>query len=208
LPARYWAALMTSVAGLARLRRPAAAAQHRATGSPGRERDLSPDQGERLAAFAAPQGADRPALASPLSGSARPRIIALLLVSCTTALVALVALPPGPAGGAALAVGLLTFLGGRFGWPRWILGLGAAALVTAAGSYTVYGQATQHFLAGAAWAHNFELAGVLAFLGFTALVADGAVDLLRRRQREVPDQGERPADGAPSPADPATEPSS
>ncbi|MGH9296459.1 MAG: hypothetical protein ACRDZP_00610, partial [Acidimicrobiales bacterium] len=93
LPARYWAALIAWVTALARLRRPAAAARHRAKGSHGRERDLSHEQRERLPATAVPQSADRPALASPLSGSARPRIIALLLVSCTTALVALVALP-------------------------------------------------------------------------------------------------------------------
>ena len=50
-----------------------------------------------------------------------------------------------------------------------LLSLTALGCIVAAGTVTVFGEFLHHYPAGSAWPHNFELAGVLAFVAVVAL---------------------------------------
>ena len=48
---------------------------------------------------------------------------------------------------------------------------------------TVFDQVRHHYAPGSGWPHNFETAGVLAFIAVVALASDAVVELARRRGR-------------------------
>jgi hypothetical protein len=48
---------------------------------------------------------------------------------------------------------------------------------------TVFDQLRHHYSPGSSWPHNFETAGVLAFIGVVALATDAAVEFARRYRR-------------------------
>ena len=51
---------------------------------------------------------------------------------------------------------------------------------------TVFDQLRHHYSPGSSWPHNFETAGVLAFVAVVALATDSVVELARRRGRVEP----------------------
>jgi hypothetical protein len=125
-----------------------------------------------------------PRLGPPFAAGGRPpRLPSCLLVAAMCAVMTMVVLPPPWAPPIAGAIAIASFVGMRWGRPRSILGLSAIGCMGAAGALTVLGQLRHHYSPGSSWPHNFETAGVLAFIGVVALATDSVVGLARRHSR-------------------------
>jgi hypothetical protein len=125
-----------------------------------------------------------PLLGPPFQASGRaPHLPCCVLVAALCGAVAMVVLPPPWAPSIAGATAVASFAGLRWGRARSILGLAAAGCIGAAGAVTVLDQLRHHYSPGSSWPHNFETAGVLAFVAVVALAADSIVGLARRHSR-------------------------
>ncbi|MHB1503866.1 MAG: alpha-(1-_3)-arabinofuranosyltransferase domain-containing protein [Acidimicrobiales bacterium] len=120
-----------------------------------------------------------PAFASPFTThGGRPPWWQLLLLATGAALVTGAVSAPltGFAVGLAVALALAVAPG------RFILSIGALALVTGAGLYVVVHQASGRFFPGDFWPPQFDLASTMVWMGVSLLVADAVVELGRLRQ--------------------------
>ena len=124
-----------------------------------------------------------PILGSPLATSGEPpKLLTCILVAAACGAIAMVVLPPSWAASIAGATAVLAIAGLRWSHARSILSLSAVGCIGAAGAVTVFDQVRHHYPPGSAWPHNFETAGVLAFVGVVALATDMAVELARRHR--------------------------
>ena len=124
-----------------------------------------------------------PILGSPLATSGEPpKLLTCILVAAACGAIAMVVLPPSWAPSIAGATAVLTIAGLRWSRARSVLSLSAVGCIGAAGAVTVFDQVRHHYPPGSAWPHNFETAGVLAFVGVVALATDMAVELARRHR--------------------------
>ena len=125
-----------------------------------------------------------PLLGTPFPATGRsPHLPSCLLVAALCGAVAMVVLPPPWAPSVAGATAVACFAGLRWGRARAILGLAAVGGIGAAGTVTVLDQLRHHYSPGSGWPHNFETAGVLAFVAVVALATDSVVGLARRHRR-------------------------
>jgi hypothetical protein len=111
-----------------------------------------------------------------------PKLLTCILVAAACGAIAMVVLPPSWAPSIAGATAVLAIAGLRWSRARSVLSLSAVGCIGAAGAVTVFDQARHHYPPGSAWPHNFETAGVLAFVGVVALATDMAVELARRHR--------------------------
>jgi hypothetical protein len=124
-----------------------------------------------------------PILGSPLATSGEPpKLLTCILVAAACGAIAMVVLPPSWAPSIAGATAVLAIAGLRWSRARSVLSLSAVGCIGAAGAVTVFDQVRHHYPPGSAWPHNFETAGVLAFVGVVALATDLAVELARRHR--------------------------
>ena len=124
-----------------------------------------------------------PILGSPLATSGEPpKLLTCILVAAACGAIAMVVLPPSWAASIAGATAVLAIAGLRWSRARSVLSLSAVGCIGAAGAVTVFDQVRHHYPPGSAWPHNFETAGVLAFVGVVALATDMAVELARRHR--------------------------
>ena len=124
-----------------------------------------------------------PILGSPLATSGEPpKLLTCILVAAACGAIAMVVLPPSWAPSIAGATAVLAIAGLRWSRARSVLSLSAVGCIGAAGAVTVFDQVRHHYPPGSAWPHNFETAGVLAFVGVVALATDMAVELARRHR--------------------------
>ena len=124
-----------------------------------------------------------PILGSPLATSGEPpKLLTCILVAAACGAIAMVVLPPSWAPSIAGATAVLAIAGLRWSRARPVLSLSAVGCIGAAGAVTVFDQVRHHYPPGSAWPHNFETAGVLAFVGVVALATDLAVELARRHR--------------------------
>ena len=122
-----------------------------------------------------------------------PGFAVCVLVAAVCGGVAMLVLPPPWAPSIAGATGVVSFAALRWGGARMIICLSAVACLGAAGAVTVFDQVRHHYSPGSDWPHNFETAGVLAFIAVVALATDSAVELARRRRHADPSQDGPPA---------------
>jgi hypothetical protein len=141
--------------------------------------------GHRHAGGTVPALVEEPVvLGAPFSDSgSSPGLIARILVAAACGAVALAVLPPPSAPFLACAIALAAIAGLSWSRARSLLSLSALGCIVAAGTLTVVEQVRHHYAAGSAWPHNFELAGVFAFVAVVALASDTAVELARARRR-------------------------
>ncbi len=126
-----------------------------------------------------------PVLAVALGDEGRSLgLLACLLVAAACGTVATGVLPPPAAPFVGAMIALMALAGLLWSPARSALRLSALGCMIAAGGLTVLGEVRHHYAAGSAWPHNFELAGVLAFVAVVALAADTAVELARQRRRQ------------------------
>jgi hypothetical protein len=124
-----------------------------------------------------------PILGSPLATSGEPpKLLTCILVAAACGAIAMVVLPPSWAASIAGATAVLAIAGLRWSRARSVLSLSAVGCIGATGAVTVFDQVRHHYPPGSAWPHNFETAGVLAFVGVVALATDMAVELARRHR--------------------------
>jgi hypothetical protein len=97
-------------------------------------------------------------------------------------------LPPPSAPFVAGAIVLSALASLRVSLARPLLSLLALGCILAAGTLAVLGEIAHHYPAGSSWPHNFESAGVLAFVGVVALACDAAVAVVRRRDEPNEDR--------------------
>jgi len=149
------------------------------------------NRGARPVGALSPIAAESPLFASIFSDSARARnwfASILFAVACGAVSAAVLPPPSSPLIAGAIALEALVSL--RLSQARSILGLSALLCLVAAGAVTVVEQVRHHYLPGSSWPHNFEVAGVLAFVGVVALGAQSAVELARQgRRRQKDDAG-------------------
>ena len=140
--------------------------------------DASPTRHSQTSALGA-----SPVLGSPLATSGEPpKLLTCILVAAACGAIAMVVLPPSWAPSIAGATAVLAIAGLRWSRARSVLSLSAVGCIGAAGAVTVFDQVRHHYPPGNAWPHNFETAGVLAFVGVVALATDMAVELARRHR--------------------------
>ena len=140
--------------------------------------DASPTRHSQTSALDA-----SPILGSPLATSGEPpKLLTCILVAAACGAIAMVVLPPSWAASIAGATAVLAIAGLRWSRARSVLSLSAVGCIGAAGAVTVFDQVRHHYPPGSAWPHNFETAGVLAFVGVVALATDMAVELARRHR--------------------------
>ena len=140
--------------------------------------DASPTRHSQTSALDA-----SPILGSPLATSGEPpKLLTCILVAAACGAIAMVVLPPSSAASIAGATAVLAIAGLRWSRARSVLSLSAVGCIGAAGAVTVFDQVRHHYPPGSAWPHNFETAGVLAFVGVVALATDMAVELARRHR--------------------------
>ena len=140
--------------------------------------DASPTRHSQTSALDA-----SPILGSPLATSGEPpKLLTCILVAAACGAIAMVVLPPSWAPSIAGATAVLAIAGLRWSRARPVLSLSAVGCIGAAGAVTVFDQVRHHYPPGSAWPHNFETAGVLAFVGVVALATDMAVELARRHR--------------------------
>jgi hypothetical protein len=140
--------------------------------------DASPTRHSQTSALDA-----SPILGSPLATSGEPpKLLTCILVAAACGAIAMVVLPPSWAPSIAGATAVLAIAGLRWSRARSVLSLSAVGCIGAAGAVTVFDQVRHHYPPGNAWPHNFETAGVLAFVGVVALATDMAVELARRHR--------------------------
>ena len=140
--------------------------------------DASPTRHSQTSALDA-----SPILGSPLATSGEPpKLLTCILVAAACGAIAMVVLPPSWAASIAGATAVLAIAGLRWSRARSVLSLSAVGCIGAAGAVTVFDQVRHHYPPGSAWPHNFETAGVLAFVGVVALATDLAVELARRHR--------------------------
>jgi hypothetical protein len=140
--------------------------------------DASPTRHSQTSALGA-----SPVLGSPLATSGEPpKLLTCILVAAACGAIAMVVLPPSWAPSIAGATAVLAIAGLRWSRARSVLSLSAVGCIGAAGAVTVFDQVRHHYPPGSAWPHNFETAGVLAFVGVVALATDMAVELARRHR--------------------------
>lgn len=99
---------------------------------------------------------------------------------------AVLVLPPHDAVAAAVGVAVLTAITARFGAARALLTTAAAAGAVAAGLLTVVGEVAHHYSPGDGWPHQFETAGIFAFVALLALAGDALAELVRSRRLSRP----------------------
>jgi hypothetical protein len=130
---------------------------------------------------------DAPVLGRPFAAGGRtPHLLGCLLVAAMCGAMAMMALPPPWAVPVAGATAVVSLAGLRWGRARSILALCTVGCIGTAGVVTVFDQVRHHYAPGSGWPHNFETAGVLAFIGVVALATDSAVELARRHSRSEP----------------------
>ncbi|MGO9204865.1 MAG: hypothetical protein ACLQBX_01535 [Candidatus Limnocylindrales bacterium] len=115
-------------------------------------------------------------------GGRRPNLLTCVLVAAVCGAIAAVVLPPGWAPCIAGTTAVVSFAGLRWGRARLFPGLAAVGCIAAAGVVTVFDQLRHHYSPGSSWPHNFETAGVLAFIAVVALATDTTVELVRRHR--------------------------
>ena len=111
-----------------------------------------------------------------------PNVGTCFLVAALCGGLCLAVLPPPSAPFVAGAIALGALLSFRFFVVRSLLRLSALGCMLVAGAMTVLGEIAHHYPAGSSWPHNFETAGVLAFVGVVALVCETVVSLVQQRQ--------------------------
>jgi hypothetical protein len=117
-----------------------------------------------------------------------PNVVICCLVAALCGGVGLVVLPPPSAPFVAGAIVLSALASLRVSLARPLLSLLALGCILAAGTLAVLGEIAHHYPAGSSWPHNFESAGVLAFVGVVALACDAAVAVVRRRDEPNEDR--------------------
>jgi hypothetical protein len=142
-------------------------------------------------AVLAPLLEEPPLLGVPFADGGRsPGWLACILVATACGAVSAAVLPPPSAPWVACAIALGALAGLRWSAARSLLSLTALGCLVAAGLLTVIEQVRHHYSAGSGWPHNFESAGVLAFVGVVALASDTTVELARRlRRKALPAKG-------------------
>jgi hypothetical protein len=118
-------------------------------------------------------------------GRRAPSWWACVLVAAGCGAVSAAVLPPPAAPVLGAAVAVLSLAGLRFAAGRAMLALCGLGCLLATGALTVLEEARYHYPAGSSWPHNFESAGVLAFLAVVALASGTAVELARRHRTRV-----------------------
>lgn len=104
-----------------------------------------------------------------------------LMVSGTSGLVAFVVIPGAWGQLVAVVIAALTYVAGRLGRPRLVLGAAAILAISATGAMTVVSQALNRFPPNSLWPAHFDAVSVVALSAFVALVADAAVETVTAR---------------------------
>jgi arabinofuranan 3-O-arabinosyltransferase len=118
-------------------------------------------------------------LGSPLRApGTRPRWYVCLTGALVAGAVAAAVVRPSV--GVGVAVATLVALVVPYG--RAVLALGAVGLLVVVDEMVTAGQAKFHYLAEFGWPNHFETAGDIAWLAVMALLADGAVEVVRSRR--------------------------
>ena len=130
-----------------------------------------------------------PILGSPFASSkSRPTLLTCIIAAAACGAVTILVLPPqwaSPIAGATTVAVIAALC-----WPRArsLLSLAAVGCIAAAGAVTVFEQARHHYQPSSGWPHNFETAGVLAFIAVVALATDTAVELARHHRGPAKDE--------------------
>ena len=125
-----------------------------------------------------------PILGTPFATSGRrPKLVTCILLAAACGAITMVVLPPTWAPSTAGAITVAAFATLCWSRARSVLSLAAVGCIAGAGAVTVFDQLRHHYSPGSSWPHNFETAGVLAFIGVVALATDAAVEFARRYRR-------------------------
>ncbi|HLN05080.1 MAG TPA: alpha-(1-_3)-arabinofuranosyltransferase family protein [Acidimicrobiales bacterium] len=178
-------------------RRGAHSADERAEGPPdGRVAHRGAISGPAATPVDATRPAATPVFGSPFAGAGvAPMLLGCVLVAAICGAVALAVLPPPWASPIAAVTAVATLCALRWSAARSLLSLSAIGCFAAAGAVTVFDQIRHHYPPGASWPHNFETAGVLAFVGVVALATDAIVEVVRHRRAatDARDDAARPS---------------